>query len=56
MKIIYVNEYQPSSAKLQINQDPIYSRSLEQERIRVGTPLSSMPIFLVAIALLLVMK
>jgi len=35
MQIVYVDEYQPSSASLTL-QDPIYKISQDNERIRVG--------------------
>ena len=35
MQVVYVNEYQPSSASLKIN-DPIYKLSKDDEKIRVG--------------------
>ena len=44
-EVIYVDEYQPSSAFLRIGQDPIYRESGESETIRVATP--AMPILAV---------
>jgi len=35
MQVVYVNEYQPSSASLKID-DPIYKVSSDDEKIRVG--------------------
>lgn len=34
-QIIYVDEYEPSSASLEVGQDPIYKVSAESEQIRV---------------------
>lgn len=36
--IIYVNEYQPSSAHIKLGDKPIYRQSSESEIIRVTTP------------------
>jgi hypothetical protein len=35
MQVVYVDEYQPSSASLTL-QDPIYKVSQDNERIRIG--------------------
>ena len=35
MSVVYVNEYQPSSATLKLG-DPIYTASKEKEKIQVG--------------------
>jgi len=35
MSIVYIDEYEPSSASLQL-QDPIYKVSQSQEQIQVG--------------------
>jgi len=37
VQIVYVKEYQPSSAALQLG-DPIYGRSVDDEHIRIGAP------------------
>ncbi|MCJ7635795.1 hypothetical protein MUP77_25815 [Candidatus Bathyarchaeota archaeon] len=37
-EVVYVDEYQPSSASLKIGQDPIYKGSSESETIRVAVP------------------
>jgi hypothetical protein len=51
MQVIYVNEYQPSSATLKIGGDPIYKVSGDDEKIRVGKVAVPSPL-LVAIPLL----
>lgn len=34
--IVYIDEYQPSSASLQLGKDPVYQVSKDSEQIRVG--------------------
>lgn len=48
-QIVYVNEYQSSSATLEIGNDPIYRQSRGDEHIRVGAPL---PTWVILIPLL----
>lgn len=48
--IIYVDEYQPSSASLQLGKDPVYQVSQDSEQIRVGKLEISPTMILVPIA------
>lgn len=48
-EIVYVKEYQPSSATLKIGGDPIYRESRENELIRVLAPVA--PNFLLIVLL-----
>lgn len=40
VEIVYINEYQPSSATLKLSNNPIYKDSQETEKITVGVPIS----------------
>lgn len=44
MSVVYVDEYQPSSARLLLGQDPIYKTSKDDERIRIRRLAAPSPI------------
>ena len=52
-QVIYVKEYQPSSATLSLAEDPIYKQSLDDEHIMVGAPLPNWIIFIPIVGALL---
>jgi len=35
MPVVYVDEYEPSSAQVRLGQDPFYKTSRDDERIRI---------------------
>jgi hypothetical protein len=48
MQVVYVNEYQPSSAKVVLG-DPIYKKSYRTESIRVAPAVDVVPIALILV-------
>lgn len=55
-QVVYVKEYQPSSATLRIGGDPIYRESMKVEYLTVGAPFPSWLILPIGVLLWLLVE